>query len=93
MPGTPAGHPPAYAERRNGSIEQKDSSTLQAEFRYRVAFTAGLLSSSPRNQCEGFRPFNGVYQFLHIQMSSWRRNEAKTIRWDPSDRVLDRFDI
>ena len=32
-----------------------------AEFRYLVAFTAGLLSSSPRNQCEHFRPFDGVY--------------------------------
>ena len=31
-------------------------------------------------------------RFLHIQMSSWRRNEAKTLRWDPCDRVLDRFD-
>ena len=54
-------HSPAYAAKRNGSIEQKDSFTLQAEFRYRVAFTAGLLSSSPPNQCEHFRPFNGVY--------------------------------
>ena len=26
-------------------------------------------------------------------MSSWRRNEAKTLRWDPCDRVLGRFDI
>ena len=43
------------------SIEQVDSFTLQAEFRYLVAFTAGLLSSSPRNQCEGSRTFNGVY--------------------------------
>ena len=43
------------------SIEQKYSFTLQAEFRYLVVFTAGLLSSSPRNQFEAFRPFNGVY--------------------------------
>ena len=43
-------HSPAYAARRNGSIEQKDSFTLQAEFRYLVVFTAGLLSPSPRNQ-------------------------------------------
>ena len=35
---TPAG----YAEKRNGSIKQKDSFTFQAEFRYLVAFTAGL---------------------------------------------------
>ena len=35
-------HSPAYAARRNGSIEQKDSFTLQAEFRYLVVFTAGL---------------------------------------------------
>ena len=32
-------------------------------------------------------------RFLHIQMSSRRRNKAKTIRWDPSDRVLGRFDL
>ena len=32
-------------------------------------------------------------RFLHIQMSSRRRNKAKTLRWDRSDRVLDRFDI
>ena len=32
-------------------------------------------------------------RFLHIQMASWRRNEAKTLRWDPCDRVLGRFDI
>ena len=54
-------HSPAYAAKRNASIEQKDSFTLRAEFWYRVAFTAGLLSSSPRDQCEHFRPFNGVY--------------------------------
>ena len=31
--------------------------------------------------------------FLHIQMSSWRRIKAKTLRWDPCDRVLGRFDM
>ena len=56
---TPAG----VCGQANGSIEQKDSFTLQAEFRYLVVFTAGLLSSSPRNQFEAFRPFNGVYTF------------------------------
>ena len=30
-------------------------------------------------------------RFLHIQMASWRRNEAKTLRWDPCDRVLGRL--
>ena len=32
-------------------------------------------------------------RFLHIQMSSRRRNKAKTLRWNHCDRVLDRFDI
>ena len=32
-------------------------------------------------------------QFLHILMSSWRRNKAKTLRWDPCERVLGRIDI
>ena len=62
------------------SIEQVDSFTLQAEFRYLVVFTAGLRSME-------------FIRFLHIQMSSRRRNKAKTLRWDRSDRVLDRFDI
>ena len=88
-------HSPAYAAKRNGSIEQKDSFTLQAEFRYLVAFTAGLLSSSPRNEItvrDRERSMEFIW-FLHIQMSSWRRNEAKTLRWDPCDQVSGRFDI
>ena len=32
-------------------------------------------------------------RFLHIQIASWRQNEAKALRWDPSDGVLGRFDI
>ena len=28
--------------------------------------------------------FIGVF---HIQLASWRTNKAKTLRWDPSDRV------
>ena len=56
-------HSPAYAAERNGSIEQKDFFTLQAEFRYLVVFTAGLLSS-PRNRREGSRTFNGVYTVI-----------------------------
>ena len=75
------------------SIEQVDSFTLQAEFRYLVVFTAGLLSSSPRNQCEDPERSMEFIRFLHIQMSSRRRNKAKTLRWDRSDRVLDRFDV
>ena len=90
---TPAG----VCGQANGSIEQKDSFTLQAEFRYLVVFT-GAYCRLPReirarNQSEGSRTFNGVYTFLHIQIASWRRNEAKTLRWDPCDRVLGRFDI
>ena len=34
--------------------------------------------------------FIGVF---HIQFASWRTNKAETLRWDPSDRVLGRFDI
>ena len=45
------------------------------------------------NKREGSRTFNGVYCFLHIQISSRRLNKVKTIRWNPSDRVLGRFDI
>ena len=45
------------------------------------------------NKHEGSRTFNVVYRFLHIQMSSWIRNKAKTLRWDPSERVLGRFDV
>ena len=63
-----AGEPHSKIRRRmrqnEMSIEQVNPFTLQAEFRYRVAFTAGLLSF-PRNQrealTEGSRTFNGVY--------------------------------
>ena len=53
--------PAGVCSKSEMSIEQVDPFTLRAEFRYRVSFTAGLLSSSPRNQCEHFQPFNGVY--------------------------------
>ena len=34
--------------------------------------------------------FIGVF---HIQIASWRTDKAKTLRWDPCDRVLGRFII
>ena len=53
-----------YAAKAKWRIEQIDLFTLQAEFGYRVVFTAGLLSSSPRNQREISQTFNGVYRFF-----------------------------
>ena len=60
-----ASDPHSKTRRRMRQSEMSITFTLQAEFRYRVAFTAGLLSSFPRNQrealTEGSRTFNGVY--------------------------------
>ena len=39
-----------YAAKAKCSVEQIEPFALQAEFRYRVSFTAGLLSSSPQKQ-------------------------------------------
>ena len=60
----------------------------------RLAFTAGrchyrLLRENKR---ERSRTFSGINRFLHIQMSSWRRNKAIIQRWDGCDRVLGRIE-
>ena len=52
-----------------------------------------LRGSYRENKREIFRLFDGVYRFLHIEMSSSRRIKAITLRWYPSDRVLGRIDI
>ena len=52
-------------------------------------FTAGLYRLLHENKRERFQAFNGVYRFLHSQMSSWRTNKAIILRWDGSDRLFD----
>ena len=81
-PATPTQKPAGVCGKSEMSIEQVDSFTLQAEFRYLVVFTAGLLSSSPRNQLEGFRPFNGAeYQTADtvIRLSRGKDVEARAV--------------
>ena len=65
---------------------------------YRMSLSAhihcGIATVFPaKNKRERSRTPDGIYRFLHIQMSSWRGNKAIILRCDRCEGVLGRFDI
>ena len=81
----------SYGKRPRLEIRGWVNQSILTIGRCRLVFTAGQYRLVRKNQRERSGTFNGINRFLHIQMSSWRRNKAIILSWYRCDRVCGRI--